>query len=325
MEIDTVENKRNADGKSVLTLSGKSLEAILEDRIATDNMGTLTANPNWTLTGTPAAIARKIFEDICKTGILSTSDRIPFLETVFTTIPTTVPEPTDVITIPLEHQSVYQAIKSICETYGLGFYLVRVGDKSLLRFKIVTGNDRTLYQKNFPPVVFSHELESLEDISELTSKALYKNVAHVFAKNGVATVYAPGVDASVTGFERRVMYVKHDGDETGVALTDILNQKGYEALAQARVVSAFDGEIPQRGKYKYGRDYFLGDLVELRNSDGVATQMRVTEQIFTSDAEGDKSYPTLVVDKTATVGSWAAATNVDLDTWAERNETWAAA
>jgi hypothetical protein len=324
MVVETIENKLDPDGKAILSLSGRSIESILQDRVATDSWGNLTTNPNWKLTGAPAFIARTIFNTICRDGLLSTADKIPFLEAVITNQQYTQPEPTGSITVELEHQSVYTAIKDICEAYGLGFYLVRVGDTSKLRFRVFTGNDRGLFQDDFPPVVFSHELGNMENISELQSIENFKNVAYVFAKNGVATVYAPGWDAnSATGFNRRVIQVKHDGDETGTALTTILNQKGYDALAQARDVFAFDGEIPQRGSYKYGRDYFLGDIVELRNVDNITSRMRVTEQIFASDAEGDKSYPTLSVELTATPGTWAAEN--EPATWSEQTDTWSTA
>jgi hypothetical protein len=325
MTVETIENKLDPEGKATLSLSGRSIESILEDRVATDSWGNLTVNPNWKITGTPGNIARTIFNTVCRDGLLSVADKIPFLEgSTIGNLFYTRPEPGEVITVELEHQSVYTAIKDLCEAYGLGFYLVRVGDTSKLRFKIFTGNDRTLYQTAFSPVVFSHELGNMENISELQSTEQFKNVAYVFAKNGVATVYAPGWDASTaTGFNRRVVQVKHDGDETGAALTTILNQKGFDALAQARGLFAFDGEIPQRGSYRYGRDYFLGDLVELRNSDNVSSRMRVTEQIFTSDAEGDKSYPTLSVELTATPGSWAAEN--EPATWVEQSDTWSTA
>lgn len=325
MQIDTIENKLNADGKHMLTISGKSIEAILEDRIASNSVLGTNLHPNWAIADKPANIVRTIFNTICRTGYPSSNERIPNLEPIIANPPYTRPEPSDVVTVTLEPKTVYQAIKELCEAYDIGFYLVRIGDTGQLRFRVYTGDDRTLYQTNFPPVVFSHELNNMENISELNSDSGYKNTCYVITKLGVQVYYAPNVDPSISGFDRRSMMVKYDGDETGTALTTIAQQMAYEELSKARSVVAFDGEIPHRGSYKYGRDYFLGDLVELRNSDGVASQMRVTEQIFTSDAEGDKSYPTLVVDHTATVGSWAAATNVDVDTWAERTETWATA
>ena len=51
-------------------------------------------------------------------------------------------------------------------------------------------------------------------------------------------------------------------------------------------------------------DYYLGDLVEMRNVDGIANQMRVTEQIFVSDKEGERIYPTLAINQFVSTGSW---------------------
>jgi hypothetical protein len=49
----------------------------------------------------------------------------------------------------------------------------------------------------------------------------------------------------------------------------------------------------------------MGDLVELRDDSGLSVIMRVTEQIFVSDKEGERSYPTLSNIVTVTPGSWA--------------------
>ena len=79
-----------------------------------------------------------------------------------------------------------------------------------------------------------------------------------------------------------------------------------------------DGEIRQNSQYVYNRDYYLGDLVEMRNVDGVANQMRVTEQIFVSDKEGERTYPTLAINTFVSTGSWLSMypglSWVDLDT-----------
>jgi len=87
-----------------------------------------------------------------------------------------------------------------------------------------------------------------------------------------------------------------------------MDQRGAEALGQSRKFSGFDGEINQNAQYVYQVDYFLGDLVELRNTLGTKTVVKVTEQIFVSDKEGDRSYPTLEIRRFVTPGSWDDAT-----------------
>jgi hypothetical protein len=306
--IENYENKKDDEGKLMLKLTGRSLEQILEDRVATSGMIGLTADTDWVLTGTPGDICRQIFQKICVDGILSVGDIIPFM-TAGTTYPVdTISETSTVIQAAIPISSVYDAIKELCDVYDLGFRLYRNQDTSQLYFNIYAGSDRTTRQTTLPAVVFSSDLDNLSNETELSSISEAKNMAYVFAQNGALIVYADGYSADTIGFNRRVVYVDAtDVDEpAGATLTSILTNKGKDALAKARPLQAFDGEVSQYGAYKYGVDYRLGDLVEVRNSDGVASMMRVTEQIFVSDQEGERSYPTLSLNLFITPGSWSS-------------------
>ena len=131
----------------------------------------------------------------------------------------------------------------------------------------------------------------------------------MFGKYGTAVVYGNGYDASMAkGFLRKVLLVNADDIdlEPGAELTAALIERGVQELAQHRSVMCFDGETPQVISYVYGRDYDLGDLVEVQDSEGNANQVRVTEQIFASDAEGDRSYPTFTQNQFVRSGSWLA-------------------
>jgi hypothetical protein len=86
----------------------------------------------------------------------------------------------------------------------------------------------------------------------------------------------------------------------------MLEQKGQDELTKHKPLKAMDGELPNNSKYRYGFDYELGDLVEMRNEDGLTNRMRVTEQIFVDDAQGERSYPTLALDIFITPGTWYA-------------------
>lgn len=87
-------------------------------------------------------------------------------------------------------------------------------------------------------------------------------------------------------------------------LMGMLVQRGQDELAKNRQVQAFDGEMPIDSPYIYEVDYQLGDLVEMRNNDGVTNQMRVTEQIFVSDAQGERTYPTLTINQFIAPDTW---------------------
>jgi hypothetical protein len=307
MIIETVEDTVDDEGRRLLKLSGSSLETILKDRVARGSMADLTTDPKWVLTGTPVEIAEQIFHDICVTGILSEFDILSgVIEDPGSYPEDTILPPDDIITVEIDPTTVYEAEKRICDMYNLGFRLVR-SDAGQLYWDIYTGSDRTSQQTTLPAVVFSPDLDNLRNVTELTSVAMYKNVAYVFSPVGTEIVYPLDVDPEVEGFERRVLFVKADDitDVIPADATEKMIRLGLEELAKARRFAAFDGEISQFSGYKYGRDYYLGDYVEQRNSDGFTNRMQVTEQIFVSDKEGERSYPTLSINEYITPGSWS--------------------
>jgi hypothetical protein len=310
MEIEFTDNAYDAEGKKVLTATGLSIEKILKDRVATEALQGLTdQTTDWNIAGTTGSIARYIFKRICVDGALSSSDKIPFIKTGSLYPPGNIPEPTDTYLAGVPIKSVYDAIKELCDGDRLGFRLVRNLDKSELYFDVYSGSDRTTRQTILRPVIFSPDLENMKNTSEVESVADYKNVAYVFGKFGVEIVYADGADASMAGFDRRVLLVdaKDVDVPVGATLSSILQNKGLDALAKQRRSSVFDGEVSQTSDYKYGLHYNLGDLVETRNGDGFVNYMRVTEQIFVSDAEGDRSYPTLIIDSSLMPGTWGSS------------------
>lgn len=316
MRVKTLEDDVAADGTATFKVTGDSLENLLLDRAAVGVLDDTTTAPYWTITNTPGAICRKIFHDICVTGTLDVGDKIPYINEGTILPASNIPEPTTSITAQIEPQTVYDAIKGLCETYNLGFRILRNGDASQLYFDIYSGSDRTTLQTILPAVVFAPELDSLENTTELSSISDYKNVAYVFSPAGYATVYADNVNPDVDGFERNVLTV-NASDITTDSATNVnaaLVQRGKEELAKHRGISAFDGEINQNTNYKYGTHYFLGDLIEMRNVDGVTNHMRVTEQIFVCDGEGERSYPTLMAELFIESGTWLA--------W-ETNQQWA--
>ncbi len=314
MTIETADIKTDQEGRTLLTATGVSLEQMLEDRIATDGVSWMTEGGKWVIPGTPGNVCREIFELICIDGMLNIGDIIPFIQAGAYYPAGSIPETAQEFSFEIPMGTLYKAVKDICDMYDLGFRLVRDGDNSKLHFEIYTGDDRTTQQSVRPPVIFSPEFDNLQNVSEMQTIAGTKNMAYVFSKTTSLIVYGNDATSETAGFDRRVLHVDaSDITETNPTLLDaLMYQRGAEALAGHRPLSAFDGEINQYSKYKYMRDYRLGDLIEMRNSDGATNHMRVTEQIFVSDTQGDRSYPTLTFNRLITPGSW--------DSWG--NETW---
>lgn len=308
MKVETVQDTFDEEGKKLLSVKGPSIELpLLENRVAFNVKDDLVTNPKWVITDAPADIARKVFTDICVTGVLDTDDVLPFIASVAILPDDTIPEPADEVTIEIEPDTVYSVIKQICEPYDLGFRLIRNYDLSQLAFDIYTGSDRTTGQTALPAVIFSRDLDNLKSSTKLESTAGVKNIAYVYSNLGFEEVVATDVDPSVDGFERKILVVKMDDFDEGTSagiVTAMMQQKGQEELAKCRPFLGYDGEVTQKSQYKYGVDYQLGDLVEMQEDNGISSIVRVTEQIFVSDAEGDRSYPTLSIRKNVNPGSW---------------------
>lgn len=80
-----------------------------------------------------------------------------------------------------------------------------------------------------------------------------------------------------------------DGDP--VVLRDLIYSvylltKGYEDLAEYGTVVAFDGTVVPDMTFKYKQDYFLGDLVKVRNSFGIEASARIVEVTEVHDNNG---------------------------------------
>ena len=310
MKVKTVEDKVDDEGRPTLVVTGNSLEELLEERVAFSDLDDLTTVPTWDLTDSPADIARTIFHDICVTGTLDLNDIIPMVTEGSFLPADTIPEPVDTVTVNLAPQTVGQAISDICKANSLGFRLVRQDDPPQLWFDIYSGSDRTSSQTTLGAVIFTPELDNLQDTTELNTNDGFKNVAYVFGPAGFEMVFAPSADPEVAGYERRVLVVIADDitvDNPDVSSAMI--RRGEEELAKHQAIQAFDGTIDQNSQYQYGLDYFLGDVVEMRNKDSATNLMRVTEQIFSQDEAGEKAYPTLTVNKFIAPGSWLAWKN----------------
>lgn len=317
MTIETVDDTSDADGVRELTVTGRSIEAWLDDRAAMPALVGTGTTEKWSLTGTPGGIARSMFSTICVSHVLDPGDTIPFYQAGTIFMPGTIAEPTEIITIEFEPGSLYAGIKQVCDIWALGFRLVKDGDTGKVYFDVYTGDNRTSEQTARPAVIFSQDMDNIGKTSSLRSNAAYKNVAYVFTKQDAMQVFADDVLPTITDAERRILVVRADDvDMTpGVALDALMIIKGRQALADNREVYALDGEIPQYQTFRYGVDYKLGDMVEERTIVGDSNYMIVTEQIFISDAEGERAYPTLSLSTFVSPGSWKS--HIPTEHWAD--------
>lgn len=282
MHILTSNTVEAEDGSVKMIVTGKTMAFILATRAVSPNSSDL----HWVGNGSVSNLAVSLVNKICVLGTeKSTYDIIPGLTTV-----NNAPS-TPVIDISLPPQSLYDAVKNLCDSEKLGFEITLQPTDPRLRFRVYKGVLK-------PNVVFSSTLDNLTEESYLKSIESYRNVAYVWGlDNAMSTVVtAPGTSASISGFARRVMHV----DATDIDPIDItdaewlkaLKQRGAEALAEHKRITLFDGKLTGMDPYKYGTHYSLGDIVTFQDEDGVKTQVNITEYIWASDAEGRRDFPT---------------------------------
>ncbi len=78
-------------------------------------------------------------------------------------------------------------------------------------------------------------------------------------------------------------------------ITAFRDQHAKDALANHNYIKAVDGQTSPENDYQFGKDYGLGDILELEGLTGLISKARVTEYIRSEDQTGEKEYPTISV------------------------------
>jgi hypothetical protein len=258
---------------------------------------------------------------------ISPGDAIPFLNDVHTTPgslypASNIPEPSPGgILWEQKLASLYSAVTDVCKAYDLGFRLYKDPNSSKLYFEGYNGVDRTTAQSMYPPVVFSNDADNLKDTKEYQDNTAeynviicvyeYKNpvdgdLPETLTLTGVAS--DPQLAFSSGGFDQKTKVITVSQIPEGLTdpldISDYLTQLAEEELTRSKPSDIFDGEADVNSNFKYERDYYLGDVVEVRGDNGGGAFMRVVEQIFKFDANGRASYPSLVNKDSISPGTW---------------------
>ena len=222
------------------------------------------------------------------------------------------------------YDNLQEKITEICKKYEWG-YKVYI-DNNLIRFKLYKGVDRTDYvvfsedyenladteyiedKSNMRNVaLIAGEGEGVErttaitgdksgleryevyvDASDLSKKIEYEDLKNTY-KNGEEKTIGGKIYYVVNGVNIAIL-TKED-DYTNVELLDDiyinnLISKGNETLAQYCNTKTFNGNVEAKLTYEYKKDYFLGDIVSVRNQFGISIKARIVEIIEVDDDNG---------------------------------------
>lgn len=71
-----------------------------------------------------------------------------------------------------------------------------------------------------------------------------------------------------------------------------LRQRGNETLSENKEVVSFEGEAETSAMFKYGEDFFIGDIVQVADEYGHESKARILEIVISENEEGTSAYPT---------------------------------
>jgi hypothetical protein len=198
--------------------------------------------------------------------------------------------------------SLYTAIKNICDSKNIGFKIT-LNESNQFVFKLYAGIDRSYDQIVHPYVEFTPDFENLVNSNYIETKKALRTVTLVAGEGeGAArktiSVSAPG--GAGTGLSRREMFTDardvSSSIDGGTLTTDQYNaqlaQRGSEDLAKNVIVKTFESETETTRMYKYGEDFFMGDIVQVADSFGNESKSRVTELVFSQSTSGFDVVPT---------------------------------
>lgn len=282
MIIDSVLLEEDDDGYSY-KISGESLESILKRRIL------------WTDT-TLSGNFQDAIETLLNGSIISPSiadrkiDNFVFVKSEDEAITSLTIEEAEYS----KNETIYDIIEKNCQEFEIGFKVTLTSDNKFA-FTLYKGVDRSYDQTAVPYVIFSPAFDNLTSSSFLKSYTDYKNVALVTGTStdseGESTDLSTVV-GEASGLDRRETHIDA-GDVQGN--TSVLTKKGNEELAALKKTEAFEGEANVFNMFVYGKDFFIGDMVQLEDAFGNTGKSIVSEMVFSSDGEGEKFYPTFIV------------------------------
>ena len=193
----------------------------------------------------------------------------------------------------------YTVIKGLCEENNIGFKIV-LTDDNWFEFSLYAGVDRSYDQTENPYVVFSPNFENIINSNYFSSKASYRNVTLVEGE-GEGTDRKTAIVGSGSGINRREVYTDardiSSKTEDGVTLSDEeyyaqLRSKGLKTLTDHSITTAFEGEVEATKLFKYGEDFYIGDIVQIANEYGNEGSAYISELIISRSKEGFSVYPT---------------------------------
>jgi len=205
---------------------------------------------------------------------------------------------TDTIDKQVTGEHLDKVITEICTTYNYGWDIFITNNT--LVFVVYAGSDRSYSQTERPYVVFSDDFENLYNTDYQLTTEEYANTTLIGGEGeGLERVYAT-VNNTNSGLDRYETFTdardisSNKGSENEIDANTYLNlllERGRENLATLSYTEGFSGEVLSDVAFKYGEDFFIGDMVTVINKYGIQKNVRVLSAIESEDESGVKLLP----------------------------------
>lgn len=287
MIVEKIQLQTSAENEDFIIVSGRSAESIIGRRIV------------WKQTNIYNHVCMAV-RQLMNENLIEPSDEKRKISLI--KIGDCV-DSTKMIRKQITGDNLLDAVIEVLSTYNFGFRLKRNIARlaSKLLFEITSGTDRSINNTaNNPHVRFSSEFDNLLASDYLLDYTDYKNVTLVAGEGeGLArrtwqvhSVGSGGWTEEPSDMDRREIYTddssisSNEGEIDDATYEMMLDERGVEALNETKVTETFTGEIVPDSTYKFGEDYFLGDIVTIENRYGISANVRITDVTENLDENG---------------------------------------
>ena len=304
-EVMVVENHEIVESgpeDPVITITGRSLDSYLENRIVGMNQVrasstlqeyALAANYSWNQLVT-------LINDHIQNATYTADNLVNIVATTNVTGTSPVNEARSI-----KRENLSKTVIDLLAIDDLGIKSIRRntlsapdGSATQTNLCIHRGADKSA------SVIFSWKSGTIENTEYLWSDKRMKNSALVLGRYVNVVVDTAGMDNA----NRRTMVVSGDDIDgnlsappTGSALTTIVGKmqvRGRQALESQNTITITRADLTNVAQYQHRKDFYVGDLISLDGNFGQLAVMRVTEYTEIQDENGEIGHPTLAVPGT---------------------------
>lgn len=204
---------------------------------------------------------------------------------------------TETTEVSYSNKDLDESLWEICVKFDIAYEIYADILNKRFEFIVWRGTDRSTEQTIRDAVIFAKEFDNVLSQNYTDDKSDYRNTVIIAGEGeGTARTYLV-VGNENKGRNRREMFVDARDLQSSEADQTKMSQSAYEALLIERAknkqaeydhVQSFETEIVYNSQFKFGIDYFMGDLITIRNDEiNVALHTRI---VTAKEKHSKKSY-----------------------------------